>query len=81
MVIKKIMALFCAAAKPQETVDVCDVAGLCDAIDEVVKKRKQLPGNEIRHLKGSSHWLVTDLKPIACVHAPDGGCSGWRKLG
>ena len=44
MVIKKIMALFRADAKPQETVDVYDVEGLCDAIEEVVKKRKQLPG-------------------------------------
>jgi hypothetical protein len=41
MVIKKIMALFRADAKPQETVDVYDVAGLCDAIEEVVKKQKQ----------------------------------------
>ena len=41
MVIKKIMALFRADTKPQETVDVYDVAGLCDAIEEVVKKQKQ----------------------------------------
>jgi hypothetical protein len=44
MVIKKIMALFRADAIPQKTVDVYDVEGLCDAIDEVVKRRKQLPG-------------------------------------
>jgi hypothetical protein len=44
MVIKKVMALFRPDAKPQETFDVYDVEGLCDAIDEVVKRRKQLPG-------------------------------------
>jgi hypothetical protein len=49
MVIKKVMALFRPDAKPQETFDVYDVEGLCDAIEEVVKKRKQLPGREIRH--------------------------------
>ena len=57
MVIRKAMALFRADAKPQETVDVYDVEGLCDAIEEVVKKRKQLPGRGTRH-KGvaSEEW-------------------------
>jgi len=81
MVIKKVMALFRADAKPQETVDVYDVEGLCDAIDEVVKRRKQLPVRGTRPLKGSSHWLVTDPNLIACVHAQDGRCSGWRETG
>jgi hypothetical protein len=50
MVIKKIRKSWrCFVPKPQETVDVYDVEGLCDAIDEVVKRRKQLPGREIRH--------------------------------
>jgi hypothetical protein len=45
MVIKKVMALFRADAKPQEIVDVYDVEGLCDAIEEVVKKpTKLIPG-------------------------------------
>ena len=57
MVIKKIMAPFRADAKPQETVDVYDVAGLCDAIEEVVKRRKQLPGREIRHQGVASEEL------------------------
>jgi hypothetical protein len=30
------------------SVDVYDVEGLCDAIEEVVKKRKQLPGRGTR---------------------------------
>jgi hypothetical protein len=44
MVIKKVMALFRGDAKPQKTADVYDVEGLCNAIEEVVKKRKQLHG-------------------------------------
>jgi hypothetical protein len=30
-------------------------------------------------LVGSSLWLVTDLSPIACVHAQDRGCSSWSE--
>jgi hypothetical protein len=41
MVIKKVMALLRAAVKPEKAGDVYDVDGLCDAIQEVVKKQKQ----------------------------------------
>jgi hypothetical protein len=57
MVIKKVMAMFRGDAKPQKTADVYDVEGLCDAIGEVVKRRKQLPGREIRHQGVASEEL------------------------
>jgi hypothetical protein len=46
MVIKKMTASFGVVAKPQEshqTVDVCDVEGLCDAIEDLVRKRRRSP--------------------------------------
>jgi hypothetical protein len=50
MVIQKVMALLRAAVKPEKAGDVYDVDGLCDAIQEVVKKQKQSkPGCRTEH--------------------------------
>ncbi len=57
MVTRKIAAPFGAVAKPQEsheTVDAYDVEGLCDAIEELVRRRRlSHPGHPI-HNRGAS---------------------------
>jgi hypothetical protein len=60
MVIKKIRTSFGVVAKLQEshqTVDVCDVDGLCDAIEELVRKHRRSPPGRATHRRAASDEL------------------------
>jgi hypothetical protein len=57
MVIKKVPAPLGAEAKPRESrgiIDVCDIEALCDAIEELVQKRKRSPRDRATDHRGSA---------------------------